>query len=334
MTISILKTKDALQAQISQWRGDGLQLGLVPTMGALHDGHLALVEQIAPHVDQTIVAIFVNPRQFAEGEDFDIYPRQLDEDANKIAAQAAKTPNHAKPVIYAPDIIDIYPPNFATYLRMEGAALGLESDTRPHFFDGMALFVLKLFLQCQPDVTIFGEKDYQQLLVVRRMIADLDLPIKLIAAPTVREADGLALSSRNVRLSPAQRKIASQLNLVLAELAKGASHIVQAGRTAHVDQAAQVDRELAEIVDVEFAEIANMEFAEIVDTAFAEIEADGKSALLAAGFERVDYLAVRDAQTLLPPSVNSKALRVLAAAHLGTVRLIDNLPVILSDSDK
>lgn len=298
MTISILKTKDTLQAQIAKWRGDGLQLGLVPTMGALHDGHLALVEQIAPHVDQVVVAIFVNPRQFAEGEDYDIYPRQLDEDANKVAAQAAKAPKQAKPVIYAPDIIDIYPLNFATYLRMEGAALGLESDTRPHFFDGMALFVLKLFLQCQPHVTIFGEKDYQQLLVVRRMIADLGLPIKLIAAPTVRETDGLALSSRNVRLSPAERKIASQLNVVLAEVAKGAEQAMQG------------------------------------DMAFAEIEAEGEAALLAAGFERVDYLAVRDAQTLLPPTPKNKALRVLAAAHLGTVRLIDNLPVTLADSDK
>jgi len=298
MTISILKTKDALQAQISQWRADGLRLGLVPTMGALHDGHLSLVEQIAPHVDRVVVAIFVNPRQFAEGEDFDIYPRQLDEDANKVAAQATKTPNQAQPVIYAPGLIDIYPLDFATYLRMEGAALGLESDTRPHFFDGMALFVLKLFLQCQPHVTIFGEKDYQQLLVVRRMIADLDLPIKLIAAPTLREADGLALSSRNVRLSPAERKIASQMNLILTEVAKQAEQTMRG------------------------------------DMIFAEIEAEGEAALLAAGFARVDYLSVRDAQTLLPPTAKSKALRVLAAAHLGTVRLIDNLPVALSDSNK
>ncbi len=183
--IKISRTVQDLRAQVAGWKAEGLRVGLVPTMGALHAGHLSLVEQISPKVDRIIVSIFVNPTQFAAHEDLDTYPRQEASDINALAG-------HSVDCVFAPHASEIYPDGFATSIHMEGPALGLETDDRPHFFGGVALVVAKLFTQSQADVAIFGEKDYQQLLVIRRMARDLDLPIEILGAPIIREADGLA----------------------------------------------------------------------------------------------------------------------------------------------
>jgi len=270
-----------LRHRIAAFRQDDSRIGLVPTMGALHAGHLALVGETQKHADIVIVSIFVNPTQFAPHEDFDRYPRTLAADAEKLGA-AGETD-----LIFAPSVGEMYPPDFATRLEVSGPAEGLESDFRPHFFAGVATVVAKLLVAAMPDVAMFGEKDYQQLLVVRRMAADLGLPVQILGAPIVREADGLAMSSRNVYLSGEQRRIAASLNLVLkglvAELRNGAT--------------------------------------------VAAAEDAGKRALLQSGFHSVDYLAVRDAATLAPLAALDRPARVLAAATVGSTRLIDNLAV-------
>ena len=194
-------------------RADGRRIGLVPTMGALHDGHLSLVEAIGQQVDAVIVSIFVNPTQFAAHEDLDTYPRHEAEDLEKLAATCATA-------IFAPSAGEMYPSGFATSVAVEGPAMGLETDIRPHFFAGVGLVVTKLLLQALPDVAIFGEKDYQQLLVIRSIVRDLDIPVEIVGGPIIREADGLAMSSRNSYLSSGQREIAGRLNLVLRELAE------------------------------------------------------------------------------------------------------------------
>ncbi len=188
----------------------------MPTMGALHEGHLALVRQAAASADKVVVSIFVNPAQFAPQEDFGRYPRTLDSDSEKLERTGAVQ------LIYAPKAGDIYPEGFATKVSVEGPASGLETDFRPHFFSGVATVVAKLFVQCRPDIAVFGEKDYQQLLVVRRLSRDLDLGVDVLGVPTVREADGLALSSRNAYLTPESRKVAAQLNRVLLDVAERA----------------------------------------------------------------------------------------------------------------
>ena len=210
--IKILRSVSDLRAQVAAWKAHGLRVGLVPTMGALHGGHLSLVDQISQKADRIIVSIFVNPTQFAAHEDLDTYPRQEADDLQALAGRAADC-------VYAPPASEIYPEGFATAIHMQGPALGLETDDRPHFFGGVALVVAKLFTQSQADVAIFGEKDYQQLLVIRRMARDLDLPIEILGAPIIREADGLAMSSRNAYLNAEQRQIAGKLNGILADLA-------------------------------------------------------------------------------------------------------------------
>ena len=203
----LLKTIKALRAQAAAWRADNLRIGLVPTMGALHAGHLSLVEHIAPQIDRIIISIFVNPSQFSADEDFATYPRQLADDLAVLAD--APAPVHA---VFAPSVAAMYPPDFATSITMQGVARGLEAEHRPHFFDGVALVVGKLLQQSQCDAAIFGEKDYQQLLVIRQLVRDLNLSVEILSAPIMREADGLAMSSRNIYLTSAQRKIAAQLN--------------------------------------------------------------------------------------------------------------------------
>ena len=204
---------DGLRDYVRGQRADGRRIGLVPTMGALHDGHLSLVEAIGKQVDAVIVSIFVNPIQFAANEDLDTYPRYETEDLEKLAATCATA-------VFAPSAGEIYPSGFATSVAVEGPAMGLETDTRPHFFAGVGLVVTKLLLQALPDVAIFGEKDYQQLLVIRRIVSDLDIPVKIVSGPIIREPDGLAMSSRNSYLSSGQREIAGRLNLVLRKLAE------------------------------------------------------------------------------------------------------------------
>jgi pantoate--beta-alanine ligase len=279
--IPVVTNAASLRAQVEQWRNAQARVALVPTMGALHEGHLALTRAARARADKIIVSIFVNPAQFAPHEDFARYPRDLERDSAVLEAQGAAD------AVYAPEISEIYPPGFATRVVVEGPSAGLETDFRPHFFGGVATVVTKLFLQCRPDIVTFGEKDYQQLLVVRRLVTDLDLAIEVIGVPTMREPDGLALSSRNAYLPVGQREIAASLNRVLRKVgdrAKSGISIPQA-------------------------------------------EAEGAAQLLNAGFDRVDYVAIRDAETLVPLRTLSAPARVLAAARISTVRLIDNLAV-------
>jgi len=269
-------------AALAPARADGLTVGLVPTMGALHDGHLSLVTRAKARTDVVVASVFVNPAQFAPGEDFDAYPRHEAHDAGLLADTGCD-------LLYAPDRAAMYPDGFATTVTMAGPAEGLEAAVRPHFFHGVATVVAKLFNQVRPDVAVFGEKDYQQLLVIRRLVADLDLSVEVIGAPTTREADGLAMSSRNAYLDAAARITAGKLNGVL---------LAAAARLA-------------------------------AGSDWRDEEASGAAALLEAGFDAVDYVAVRDANTLASfddPRVERPG-RVLAAARLGDVRLIDNVAV-------
>ena len=198
-----------LRSRISRWRDSNEFTALVPTMGALHDGHLMLVKEALRRADRVVVSIFLNPRQFAAGEDLETYPRDLSTDLARLAEAGAH-------LAYVPDEQSMYPDGFATSVTMAGpATAGLEDRFRPHFFDGVAIVVAKLFIQAGCDYAIFGEKDYQQLKVVTRMAIDLDIPVTVIGMPTVRESDGLALSSRNVYLSEQERQLAPRLHAEL-----------------------------------------------------------------------------------------------------------------------
>jgi pantoate--beta-alanine ligase len=273
----IASTIADLRLRIAVARDAGARIGLVPTMGALHEGHLELVRQAKARCRVTVVSIFVNPTQFGPNEDFARYPRTFEADCAKLAGLAD--------VVFAPSVAEMYPEGFATRLEIGGPALGLESDFRQHFFSGVATVVAKLLIAVMPDEASFGEKDYQQLLVIRRLVTDLGLPIEIVAGETVRETDGLAMSSRNAYLSPDERKIASRLNVVLREVAR------------------------------------RVQQSEAVTSA----EAYGRDALLSEGFSSVDYVAVRDAEKLAPIETLSRPARVLAGAKVGTTRLIDNV---------
>ncbi|HEX3808543.1 MAG TPA: pantoate--beta-alanine ligase [Rhizomicrobium sp.] len=268
-----------LRAQIAAWRGGGARVGLIPTMGALHEGHLSLVRAICARGEKAVVSIFVNPAQFGPNEDFERYPRTFEADCAKLAGLAD--------LVFAPGVKEMYPDGFATKIDVGGPSAGLETDFRPHFFSGVATVVAKLLLAAMPDTAIFGEKDYQQLLVIRRLNADLGLPIEILGGEIVREADGLAMSSRNAYLSAEERKIAGQLNLILKDVSKR----VRGGES------------------------------------IAGAEHWGRDAILKAGFNSVDYVAVRDAETLAPLISLSRPTRILVAAKIGNTRLIDNMAV-------
>ena len=268
-------TVTALRAALAGRKGGSI--GMVPTMGALHDGHLSLVKEARKDAETVLVSIFVNPTQFAPTEDFAAYPRALEQDLAKLAGQAD--------IVFTPSAKEMYPEGFATTLSVGGPALGLESDIRPHFFGGVATVVAKLLIAARPELAVFGEKDYQQLLVIRQLVRDLGLPVEIIAAPTLREADGLALSSRNAYLSPAERKIAGRLNVILKESIATA-------------------RGGADLRAVEGAAI---------------------EALWKAGFNHVDYIAIRDAENLGHITTLERPARILAAAKIGKTRLIDNM---------
>jgi pantoate--beta-alanine ligase len=213
MAPRVVRTVAALRRTVSSWRQAGERIALVPTMGALHAGHLALVRTARRRAPRVIVSIFVNPAQFAPHEDLANYPRTFDADLEALAEMAVD-------LVWAPPVTVMYPPGFATRIAPEGpAAVGLEDKFRPHFFAGVATVVTKLLTQCTPDTALFGEKDYQQLKVVTRMAQDLDLPVKIVGVPTVREPDGLALSSRNGYLSAAERAAAPILHRVLVSCA-------------------------------------------------------------------------------------------------------------------
>lgn len=205
-------TAAALKERIAVWRKDGEPVAFVPTMGALHDGHLSLVKLAKQKADRVVVSIFVNPRQFAPGEDLDAYPRDLAGDLQKLADPGCD-------LVYVPGVGEIYPPGFCTRINVGGVSKGLCSTTRPHFFEGVATVVTRLLMQVTPDVAVFGEKDYQQLLVIKRLVSDLALPVEILGAPLVREKDGLALSSRNAYLSPEERQTAPLLYRVLQDIA-------------------------------------------------------------------------------------------------------------------
>jgi pantoate--beta-alanine ligase len=270
-------TVTALRAALETRRSGSI--GMVPTMGALHHGHLSLVKEARKDAETVLVSIFVNPTQFAPTEDFGAYPRTLDQDLAKLSGQAD--------IVFMPSAKEMYPDGFATSITVGGPALGLESDFRPHFFGGVATVVARLLIAAEPDLAVFGEKDYQQLLVVKQLVRDLALPVEIMAAPTLREADGLAMSSRNAYLSAEERQVAGQLNLVLK-------------------QAVAAARGNGDLRAVEGAAV---------------------EALWKAGFSQVDYVAIRDAASLDHITNLERPARILAAAKIGKTRLIDNMSV-------
>ncbi|TPI38421.1 pantoate--beta-alanine ligase [Mesorhizobium sp. B2-9-1] len=275
----VVDSVTALRTQVRDWRQAGLKVAMVPTMGALHDGHISLVRIALERADRCVVSIFVNPAQFAPTEDLDKYPRQLARDLDRLRDAGAH-------LAFTPGVNEIYPAGFATKISVGGPSHGLETDFRPSFFDGVATVVAKLFLQAAPDCAVFGEKDYQQLCVVRQLCRDLDLPVEIVGAPTVRDAHGLAMSSRNAYLGEAELDIARKLNVILRRTA-----VALAGGA---DEAGATDA--------------------------------AAKALVSAGFRKVDYIAAREAATLSPWR-KDRDCRLLAAAWLGTTRLIDNVEI-------
>jgi len=278
--MEVVQTIAALREHVAKWRRAGDTVALVPTMGALHAGHVALVRAARGQAKRVCATIFVNPTQFAPNEDFASYPRK--ERADQDLLRAEKTD-----LLFMPSVEEMYPAGHTTRVRVAAVAQTLEEDFRPSHFDGVATVVAKLLLQALPDVALFGEKDYQQLLVIRRMVRDLDIPVRIEGVPTVREADGLALSSRNAYLTAEERAIAPALHRAITDVASA----VARGAAPARETAAAAER------------------------------------LLQAGFQKVDYVAVRDAETLQPVGDGSRPARVLAAAWLGRARLIDNIPV-------
>lgn len=269
-----------LRAQTAAWRKAGETIGVVPTMGALHQGHLSLARAARDRCDRVIVTVFVNPKQFNNPDDLKNYPRTEEEDARKLESIGVD-------LIYVPDPEQIYPDGFATTISVAGLTDMLCGAARPGHFDGVATVVTKLFLQSSADFAFFGEKDYQQLQVVRRLAADLDIPIEVIGCPTIREEDGLAMSSRNLLLSDRSRIKAP----VLAEVMEDVRRQLLAGATMSM------------------------------------IVGDARARMLAAGFNQIDYLELRDGGDLSLLDQTVPGARLFAAAWLAGVRLIDNMAV-------
>jgi len=282
--VLVIHTKQELAEQIDEWRHNGDHVALVPTMGNLHAGHLSLVELAREHAERVIVSIFVNPTQFGKGEDFDNYPRTLERDTRHLK----KTPAD---MIFAPDVETMYPfgTNNATIVSVPGLTENFCGATRPGHFDGVTTVVARLFSIVQPDVAVFGQKDYQQQLVIRRMAEDLSLPIGIIAGETIRDDDGLALSSRNSYLSDEERAVAPTLYATLSAIGQE----LQSGRRN-----------------------------------FSDLEVEGSQRLADAGFD-IDYFSIRRALNLEIPDRDCDDLVVLVAAQLGEARLIDNLVVTI-----
>ena len=281
---NIVRTVEELRTKVEAWQKNGHQVGLVPTMGGIHDGHLSLVRKSAEIADRTVVSIFVNPTQFAPHEDLDSYPRDENADASAISAAGAD-------LIYCPPAHEMYPKGFETSISVNTTSTGLCGSSRPHFFGGVATVVCKLLNQCGPDFAVFGEKDFQQLLVIRRMTLDLDMPVKIIGAPIVRESDGLAMSSRNAYLTADERKIAGTLN---KEMSEAISAISKGGD---------------------------------IETCLDGL----RVRLVKNGFTNIDYLEIRSGHDLRPIQTATATAndqpRLFAATQLGRTRLIDNMPI-------
>ncbi len=278
--VPLARTIKDMRDQVASWRAAGEKIGFVPTMGALHEGHLSLIDVAkAKGATKVIVSIFVNPTQFGPGEDFDAYPRTEAIDAEKLVNRAD--------LIFAPNGTEMYPEGYGTTVSVKGVTNTLEGEARPTHFDGVATIVSKLLLAALPDCAVFGEKDYQQLLTIRRMVEDLRIPVEILGGPILREPDGLAMSSRNVYLTETERKAAGQLNVVLRETADA----ISSGGD------------------------------------IAKLTAEAEAKLLALGFDKVDYLTVRDTKTLQPVEKLTEDARILVAAKIGQPRLLDNMPV-------
>jgi pantoate--beta-alanine ligase len=278
--VPVVRSVAELRQTVAGWRAAGERVGLVPTMGALHAGHMALVATAQAQCRRVVVSIFVNPKQFAPTEDLSSYPRPIEDDLAKLTAANAD-------LVFMPQVEEMYPTGFATTVSLGGPTQGLEGDHRPGHFDGVATVVAKLFIQAAPDIACFGEKDYQQLLVVRHMVRDLNLPLDIVGVPTVREPDGLALSSRNVYLSAKERRVAPTLNRVMREAA--------AAIAAGARPAPALEHAIAALSEAGFA----VEYLALRDAATLAPVSDTRG----------------------------QPTRLLAAVHLGRTRLIDNIPV-------
>ncbi len=281
-TPHIIRTQADLRGQIWEWRGGGETIAFVPTMGALHEGHLSLVRLAKKKASKVVVSIFVNPTQFAPGEDFESYPRTEEADVAKLATAGCD-------MVYIPRKNSMYNAHHATHIKVGGVAENLETDHRPTFFDGVALVVTKLLNRVAPDIAIFGEKDYQQLATIRRLVADLDMPISIVGAPIARDDEGLALSSRNQYFNPEGLKKARMLNTIMFRCAEA----MRSG--ADIDIATR----------------------------------DASQALLDAGFSSIDYVSVAcaDSLELVKSGKIDGPKRLLIAAHCEGVRLIDNCAI-------
>lgn len=274
-----VRRSEELALALGELRRGGT-VALVPTMGALHAGHMALVDEAMRRADKVVATIFVNPMQFGANEDFGRYPRRETEDAQQLES-------HGCDLLWMPSVEAIYPEGFSTRVSVSGVSERWEGEARPGHFDGVATVVAKLLLSVRPDVAVFGEKDFQQLAVIRRMVADLNLGVEIVGVPTVREADGLALSSRNAYLSAGERRQAAALPRAIED----ARRAIRAGQP--------------------------------VSSALDE----ARESLLEGGFTRVDYLALVDSVTLDPLDAPVGEMRLIAAAVIGSTRLIDNMPV-------
>ena len=287
MALDIIDRIEPLRGLVSRWRASGARIAVVPTMGNLHAAHLRLVDEASALADRVVVTIFVNPVQFVEGEDFSTYPRTLSEDVEKLAATATDS-------VFAPPVSEMYPrgTQAPTFVEVPRLSYELCGKFRPGHFRGVTTIVCKLFNIIQPDVAVFGEKDLQQLIIIRRMVRELDIPVSIKGMPTMREADGLAMSSRNAYLSPAERGLAANLFRCLCD----ARRALEAGV-----------RDYREIETLQLTRLREMGF-------------------------RPEYFAVRRSLDLAVPEARDRALVILTAAWLGKARLLDNLPAVLGDA--